>query len=834
MQETIVSREQERSRDSVESALQGISQNIIVFIFGLLPLFFIPVAYVSFDYAKTVLIVAGTFLAIIFFSLSVLRSGRIRLSAPLALWGLWGVAIVSAISALLSGDMRDAFLGGTIGVHTALFVVLLALVATVPLLIGQSKTSIMRLYVLLTGSALVLGAFHLLRLVFGVDFLSFGLFPSQVSTPMGGWNDLALFFGLCVLLSLVAFEQLPLTSWGKGLFTTVVGLSLVVLAIVNFFAVWIVLGLVSLVVLMYSLTRDRFSEREKTLTLDGSKNTTSLQSILLSAFVFITSLVFVIGGSAVGGYISNLTGISYIEVRPSFEATMEITRSVFGENAFLGIGPNKFVDAWRMHKDPSINQTIFWATDFNGGSGYLTTFFVTTGILGMLAWFVFFALFLFAGFRMLFRTSQVDRFWYFIGSSSFVAAAYLWGMSAIYVPGAATLLLAAVFTSVVFAAYSALVITRPLSFSVLSNKRAGFVLVGVVMVVIVSSASALYYIGRHYASVHMFGEALYSAQTGGDLAQIEQQIASAYGISRNESYAQQLASYQLAKINALASVPELNTQQQQQLQQSIQAGIEAGTAAVQEDPTDALHWSTLGSIYSVLAGAAVEGAEDRARDAFSRARSLDPLNPLYALLEAQLNSRIGDLEAARASVQEAIELKSNYTDALLFLTQLDIAEGKTDAAVATTQAIISLEPNNPARYYQLGVLESSRGNRDEAIAAFQRAVELDNNYANARYLLALEFAQQGDTPAAIEQLQAVLELNPGNEDVTALIEQLRSGESLNLSTSNEAGDVEEPETVSADDDAVTTTEAPDTPLVSPVNVVGENGAGAETQTQSAQ
>ena len=819
MEETLLSREENTASDRVEKVLQTISQNIIVFVFGLLPLFFIPVAYMSFDYVKTIAVIVGVLLAIIFFSLSVLRSGRVQIAAPLALGGMWLVAIVTSISAMLSGDMRDAFMGDDIGVHTALFVILLALVATVTSVTGQTKTTIMRLYILLTGSAIVLALFHIIRLMAGTSVLSFGLFTNLVNTPIGGWNDLGLFFGLSILLSLVALEQLPLTKWGKGLFSAVVVLSLMMLAVVNFFAVWVVLGLVSLAVLMYTLTKDRFEE--KTLTLEGKKSSISIQSVILSVSVFIVSLVFVIGGSTVGGAISKMTHVSYLEVRPSFSATTDIARSVYHEHAFVGIGPNKFADAWRMFKDPSINQTLFWSTDFKGGSGYITTLFVTTGILGIIAWLLFFGLFLYAGFRMLFKSVHADRFWYFIGSSSFVGACYLWGMSCIYVPGSAILLLAAMFTSITFASYSALVSTRTLSFSIAANKRAGFVLVGVVMVMIVGATSGLYYAGQDYASVYTFGNALSGLQKGTDIKQAEEQIASAYTSSHNELYALQLASYQLAKINALVAVPKLSTQQTQELQTSIRNGINAGQIAVNQDPTDSLNWSTLGSIYSILAGAGIEGAKDKAQEAFTKARQFDPKNPLYPLLQAQLASRVKDLGGARTHVMEAIALKPNYTDALFFLTQLDIVEGKTDDAILTTNAIISLEPDNPARYYELGVLLSAAKKQDDAIAAFRQAVALDTNYANARYFLAISLGQKGDNKGAIEQLQKVLELNPGNEQVNALITQLQSGKPLVFDAQNTQGQVSEQQAVTETENTVTTTKKPDTPLVTPVNTVGD-------------
>ena len=809
------------TEDKIELSLRSFAQNSVMVVFGLLPLFFIPVAFAPFGYTKTLLVIVGVLVSLIFFSLSVLRSGRLAVQMPWALVAFWGVAILSVVAALLSGDTLDSFVGDTLGVHTALFTLLLAGVVSIAALVGQTKTTIMRMYILLTASAVVLGLFHILRLVFGADALSLGVFTGATSTPLGGWNDLGLFFGLSILLSLVALEQLPLTKPGKLLFSAVIGFSLLMLMVVNFFAIWLVLGLVSLVVLMYTLTKDRFSEG--TMQMATEEPSISMQSIIISTIVFVISLIFIIGGSAVGGMVSDAVGVSYVEVRPSFEATTGIAREVYKENAFVGVGPNKFVDAWRMYKDASINQTIFWATDFASGSGYITTQFVTGGIFVTIAWLAFFGLFLAAGFRMLFRAVHTDRFWYFIGTSAFVAAVYLWGMSFFYNPSVVILLLAAMFTSTTFAAYGALLPVRTRTFSISSNKRAGFVLVGVVMVIIIASASALYYTGRHYASVYAFSGAISGLGGEQTLEEVEQKIAEAYAASPNDLYARQLANYQLAKMNTLLSLAEPTPEQQQEFQSSAANGVNAAQLAVDADPTDPQNWSTLGAIYSILAAAGVEGASDRAKEAFASARTYDPTNPSYALLEAQLASRTGDLEGARASAISAAQLKSNYTDALFFLTQLDIAEGNVEDAIATTRAIISLEPNNPGRYYQLGVLESSAGNTDNAIAAFTQAVRLDTNYANARYFLALAHLQKGENEPALEQLRVVLQLNPGNEQVSGLMDQIEGGATFETAPAPAETEQLQEDAVSTEDDgSVTTTEAPDTSLIVPVNTVADD------------
>ncbi len=818
--------------DKVEKSLRSISEGVIAVVFGLLPLVFLPIVFLPPDYIKVIFTILGIFLAIIFFSLSILRSGSLRIPVPNAMLGLWVVAIIACVSAIFSGDMQDSFLGDAFEVHTAVFLVLVALVGSITSLIRQSKNSIMRLYVLLTASAAVLALFHVSRLFFGPDFLTLGIFTDTVSTSVGSWNDLGLFFGLSILLSLVALEQLPLTKWGKIVFAIGIVLSLLMLMVVNFSAIWFVLALVSLVMLMYSLIKDRFTGQS--LSPEG-KSSSSLQSILLSLGVFAVSLTFIVAGGPLSNVISSATGISYVEVRPSISATIDIARNVYSENAFFGIGPNKFIDAWRLYKDPSINQTIFWDTDFRGGSGYIPTLFVTTGIFGALSWLLFFGLLLWSGFKMLFKTTHADRSWYFIGSSSFIAAVYLWGMSLFYVPGAIILILAALFSSIMFAAYSELVPTKMLSLSVLQNKRTAIILVGIVMMVVVASASILYFVGRHYSATYTFGNAVTNVKPGVNLKQVEQTVAAAYEIFPNDKFAQQIVRYQLAKMNSLLALPEPSEEQQIEFQNAMITGLNASQKAIADDPTDAVNWSLSATIYSLLVLTGATDVMDRAEEAIANARLYSPSNPSYALLEAQLYLRAGDVAKARTSTLTSINLKPNYTDALYLLTELDISEGKVEDAIATTRLIISIEPNNPARYYQLGILESTRGNIDPAIVAFERAVQLDARYANARYLLALAYAQTGKVDAAVEQLNVVLELNPGNQQVVALIENLKSGEFTIPTTPEVTDQIAEPEAVTESNDNVITTEASDTPLVTSVNAVGEDdGVNEEGQTSDSE
>lgn len=808
--------------DTIARTLSQIAEGVLVVIFGLLPILFVPLAVAPYAYSKVLFVVAAVAAALVFFALATLRSGELRLSMPIGLMALWGVALVSVIAAVFSGDLTDALIGDAFSVHSAAFVVLLALAASSVQILKHSKTNVIRLYTLFTVSALILGVFHAARLLGGPDVLSFGMFTSPVASLVGSWNDLALFFGLAILLALVAVEQLPLTKWGRIVLVLVTALALLMLAVVNFFAVWLVLATVSLVMLMYSLTKHRF----KQASLGVEKHTDSLTSIALSAAVFVASVLFIVGGSALGGWISNVSNISYVEVRPSFSATLDITGAVYQDNAFVGIGPNKFVDAWRLYKDPAINQTVFWDTNFDAGNGYVTTAWITTGIFGLIAWVAFLALLLWSGFRMLFGNQHTDRFWYFIGTSSFVAALYLWGMSIIYVPTVTTLILAAVCTGVMFAAYSNIVPQRMLTLSMLQHKRVGFVLVMLAVVIIVGAVSTLYFTGRHYTALYAFNQARASIASGASIDAMERAVVNAYALSGNDRFAREIAEYQLRRLTSLAAVAEPTEAQQQQFQEAAVNGVNAAQLATDADPTEPRNWRTLGQIYSLLGMTGVEGSFDLAIAAYNEGEKYNPTSPVYPLLRAQVESRRGNLEAARSEAEAAVAKKRDLTEAIFFLSQIDIAEGNLTQAIARTQAIATLEPQNAARYYQLGILHSADNNLDQAVQAFRGAVAIDPDYANARYLLALGLAEQGDPEAAIAELQYVLELNPGNEQVLAVIEALQEGAIVPAVSDT----VSERTAVAADGDSVTTTEDPDTSLISPVNTVPDSSTDAEAET----
>jgi len=759
-------------------------------------------------------------LAVMFIALAALRSGTFKLTAYYVLGALWLVGAVATLSSLFSGDVYDSFIGDTFSVYSSLFILLIALVVTVSTILSENKIFVARLYLLLTISAVLVAVFQLLLVFFSFPFLSLGIFSQTTESLLGGWNDLALFYGLILILTIVALAQLSLNIRGRVIVGVLVSLSLIMLAIVNLLMVWMVVAGVSLLALMYALSAERINTAPQ--LSPGRKKTLSKFSLSIVLVIFIVSAVFIVGGSSVGNVVNRATGIEFVAVKPSFIATVDILKSTYATDPILGFGANRFADAWRIHKDPSINETIFWATNFSSGSGYIMTQFVNLGILGSAAWILFFILFVGSGVRALFRVTNQDKIWYFLASSSFIAAIYFWILFLIYNPGATLLLLTALFTGIALAAFGKLCPEKVRDFSVHTNNRANILLVGFVMVTIVGSVSLMYYSARHYTAVYQFINAIANSEVV-PLEETERKIMAAYSLVPSDTFAQQLVQYQIAKMSALFDVAEPTTEQQQLFEDSAVNGIALLQQSLSRSDQDPLNFRLLGDVFSILAATQVADASQRAEEAYAQAKTLDPLNPLFPLLNAQLALIEDDTAEARRLIGESLSLKSNFTDALLLQVQIDISENNVTEAIASVRSIISIEPNNPARYYQLGILLITDEQLELAKVALERAVGINPDYANALYYLALTNNELGDTETALAQLERVLELNPGNESVMTLIEQVRAGNAPRANL-GEGTLLPETSTVSENQsETVTTAEDLETPLIVPVGGATEAG-----------
>ncbi|XP_065305258.1 protein O-mannosyl-transferase Tmtc3-like isoform X4 [Dermacentor albipictus] len=128
----------------------------------------------------------------------------------------------------------------------------------------------------------------------------------------------------------------------------------------------------------------------------------------------------------------------------------------------------------------------------------------------------------------------------------------------------------------------------------------------------------------------------------------------------------------------------------------------------------------------------------------------------FAFLIAQNSSR---MDEADKLYQEAISLRSDFTDAYLNRGDFLLRMNRTKEAEAMYERALELDENNPDLYYNLGVILMDQGRNDEAMALFNRALELEPDHEHALLNSALLLQEAGSASqkkVANERLEKVV------------------------------------------------------------------------------
>jgi tetratricopeptide (TPR) repeat protein len=752
--------------DSLATSFIQVAKYLVLSLFALVPLFFVPGLYASLGFDKTFLTIIIAGISVVICCFLALRLKSVTTTTPVAIGFYWLFIVGALVSALYVGDIGDSVRGSFMEVQTVSFLAVLGLVMLLPLFFQSDIKNSVRAIVLYVSVAGILLAYNAIRILAGGAIISFGSFNSLTISPIGNFNDLALFSALSIILALLFLVRLKLPTLINGLLTALVVLALFLLAVINFFDLWLIIGLLSLILLTYLLAKDKLSAEP---IMESEK---PMFAIVVTGLVFLVSATFMVFGDTANQAVSRVASVDYAEVVPSREGTLGIARAVLSDSPLFGMGPNRFADAWRLHKDPAINSTIFWETDFNTGSGFVPTLIINTGLVGAVLFGLFQIFFVLSGIRALFANGKKDDIWYTVTLSSFVAAVFIWGTAYLYEPNQTILLIGALFTGLALAGIAELMPAKKREINLITNQRRGFIMMALAIIIVSNTVMVIMGASKQYIAQANFTEADRTVDSAEELSEA---AARSYELFPDDRFLLARAQLELVKINQLLNLPNPTEEDQQEFLGAIEEAQFLIDAALSEDNTNPDNYAVLAAIYRALTLAGVNGAQERAEAALSNAQELDPQNPGYLLISAQLDISTGNTDSARQKIDESLALKRNFTQALYLLTQIDIRDGNTEAAIENTQAMISLEPRNQTRYFQLGMLQSSVGDYEAAIRAFERAIAIDRQFANARYMLALTYLELEDVDAALEQLLVVQETNQDNEELQQLITQLQNG-----------------------------------------------------------
>src|SRR3989344_3389758 len=351
----------------------------------LMPIFALPLAVAPIASGKAILFFGGILLTAFFWIFSALAKGSVKIPKSALLVSLGAVVSVWLASAFYSGNAGLSLLGKLYDLDTFSVMLAAGLALFFGSIIFQSEKRVFGFYFLLFCSSFVVFSFQLLYLVFGINIIPFNIFPYTTSNLIGGWNDFSIFFGFIGLVSLAFLEMVKLGKGSRFFLFVLLLMSFLAMVSANFFNNWVIFGVFSLLIFITALFKSRFKEQTKWL---GAKNFLRVSLFALAAVVFFT----LFRGTA--GNINNILKTSSTEIRPSWSATLDITKKSLKDNVVLGTGPNTFVYNWLKFKPTAVNSTIFWNARFSSGFGYLPSTAATTGVLGIVAIIFFLAIFL--------------------------------------------------------------------------------------------------------------------------------------------------------------------------------------------------------------------------------------------------------------------------------------------------------------------------------------------------------------------------------------------------------------------------------------------------------
>lgn len=161
-------------------------------------------------------------------------------------------------------------------------------------------------------------------------------------------------------------------------------------------------------------------------------------------------------------------------------------------------------------------------------------------------------------------------------------------------------------------------------------------------------------------------------------------------------------------------------------------------------------------------GLARLGAGDivAARAAFQRALDADPRMPEAALNLAKLALRDGDSAAARRQLEALVEREPDQVDAILALAELDAAAGRAEAQRQRLSDAVSAHPGQLRPRLALARMLLANDQPGQSLAVLQTAPE--DVKSNAELLLLLGETQiaLGALPEAINAYQSLLAATP--------------------------------------------------------------------------
>ncbi len=767
------------------SRLESSAFNALLVTAILAPLAFWPSQYFVLEAAKTLVISLGTLTAFVLYALLAIKERSLSLPPKQIVWA-GALLIVSIIaSSFGSGHFFKSFFGQGFELGAGSFIALLVVSLVVSFVaVSRRVDHAMIIYTGIAGSFFVLYAFQGLRLALGAGFASLGVLGTATSTILGNWYGLGIFSMTVAIIALTAVLILPLPPLFKRLYWVLFAAAIFGAIVINSQYVWQAAALV-----MLGLTLYLSAGREA-----GAGSVGWLRRIAwVPFFAFAIAAIFAWKGPSLAAPLVDKLGAGYAELSLPWQMTVDVAAAELKSAPLLGAGPNRFTQAFLAYKPVGINATDAWSVEFNSGFGLIPTFVVTQGILGAIAWamfFIFFGLLAYKSLRGLVgRSAAVGEnggiiepeqpYARFVVVSSFAAASFLWVVSMIYVLPHALFFLAFLMTGIALGSSAAYGRLQPLSISARDGGKA-FRLVMIAMIVIAAIWMILFLKGA--AALAYFGSGLRELTADGNPVAADSRFSMALALNPADVYWQGRVEASLGQAKALiatASSPGASsTAIAAQAGALVNQAFKYSQSAVAADQDNYYNFLSVARVAEAAASLRMDKAYETGVGAYGAAIRANPYNPSIYVNLARFQASNNKLDDALQTVGASLQVKNNYLDAVFLLSQIEAAKGNLPDAITAAQFAVKLNPNDPLLRFQLGLFQYTNAAYADAADTLALAVKLQPDYANAQYFLGLSYARLGRIAEAIAQFERLGATNTDNQEISAILTSLRAGRSL--------------------------------------------------------
>jgi len=766
-----------------DNRLQSASFYVLLATVVLSPIIFWPSSFIALETVKTAVIALGTIIGILLFGISVIKEKRVNLPPRRIFWTSVLLVISLVVSALMSAHVGKSLFGQGFETNTVSFIALMfvACLLTFFAVSRKIERSIV-LYVGMIVSFLIIYIFHALRIIFGADFASFGIFQTKTVSLLGNWLDFGTLSIIVSIISLCAILFLPLSKRMRIVYWILIVISVFAAFIVGNGYAWMT---AFLVMLGFTVFLSVYRIRSKGYNFSGYiKN---LAWIPLVACIFAGIMMFSI--DVISAPVSRALDVSHSAVSLSWPATLDVTAGSLKQSPLFGIGTNHFIQAYLQHKPDDINYSDGWGIEFAYGFSLMATLIAEQGLVGFVLWTLFFIFIGIMGrevMRNLNMESEDKSIQRFILISSYLGSVLLWVMTLITVPSHVLLFFTFILTGIFIATSVNTEVLKSYSIGSQNDKRARIFVVSMTVVLIivilwgiisVKKVVALSYFGR--------GVKALTSENQPDLALAS--FTKAYNADHLDVYLQGKAESRLAQAVVLANQASEaansgNASSSEaliaQLSTVIGDALLDARAVIAFDESDYVNYLSEARVSEAAVNLKMQNAYETAKAAHVNAIRLNPKNPSLYLNLARLEISQNKLDDAIKAIGAAIQVKPNYLDAIFILSQVYVAKGDLNNAIIAAKFATELNPQNPLSFLQLGLLQYNSRDYTSAAKAFETAIKLQPDYANAQYFLGLSYARLGKTSDAIEQFTQLSKTNPENNEVKTILENLKIGKSI--------------------------------------------------------